>query len=440
MAMATPRRVAAGLVLWTLTGCGDGQLVEPPPGGPGAETPTLPSVRWQLRGKARFVTDPLIGSQPVLPDSAEPARPAAPIEQTTDVVALAQQLRPIMLFDGYEYEASWEDSLELARQVLLSRQRARAERPRGRAPAKVELSRREAIIGGNDGRENVSAESDASPRRYTAVLEIPRSWNPDAQKVEEGYCTCNKMINHATCVTAAHCVHIGAGDARIPADKVNTWRPMPKIQFKAASSTPAPQIDPSVPAQRYAIVVPRAWWNGDRNSDFAVIRFRGSVPASVYDGGQLPLNANPAVPGEHFDYGPDAYLRTRRIEFEEGGPAAQTTVGFFALGGFPSPEGLPESCQSKYPCFVEGYTVNVTLLNNFRSALLYNIDAMGGQSGTALLMRDDDNVNYRVVAIHKGERTSGTGTVEENRGVRISDAVEMWLSAAAGGSGTVFSQ
>jgi hypothetical protein len=370
---------------------------------------------------------------------------------------LAQNLRPVMLLNGQEYEASWSDALALAEAAIKARQNSQ----RGLvAPDQPhELTQQKAVTPPTDSRQAIHGQNATNaPYKYLGFMRrrIP------ARPLEVDYCTCIKMINHATCVTAAHCVNTGPPEDAKPGETPGEWKRLAEITFLATSGNPMPTLDPHL-GNPYAVIMPRGF-RTNRRLDYAVIRFRG--PASFLPGeltgDQIPLSpdGNPAVANvdpQYFHMGANEYagVLAYPLPLEPvNPPVSQALEGQFILAGFPGidpkePQEYPHAaCGSMSPCLASGSASVLTWRSRtlqWRSYFFYAIDASGGQSGGGVFAvgPSGSSFPYSVVAIHKGSGAADYSPqpipdYPRNVGVRITEEVIQFLVSAAGGSGTVF--
>jgi hypothetical protein len=421
--MTRRAKLIALLIVLVASACEGPDLVPPPPN-------PVPAVqmRWTSRGPAQFSSRPERDELAGGPGFTSPD--LSDREQTLE--ELASELRPVMLYDGREYEGNWEDSLALARVVIEKRRLRRAGMP-PRDPTNPSVEeRRQAVVIGQDNRADISNSADQDPFRYIGLLDFGSGG-------KYRYCTLFKVINHATAATAAHCVHGGAGSGK-------SWLPVGRITFKPTAQNPMQMLDPAV--HPYAIVVPSGWINGDRHAwDFAVIRFRGAIDPASIDAQQTPnATIRPTVPGEFFDMGPNEFAKLGAIPWDVNGPLFQFVPGTYFIAGFPvrGPEGspvadYPPACANKWPCLVYDDSNQVVLSYYATRRLWYTIDTTGGQSGSPVFRESTIGVGApaHVLAIHNGSDQDFLGDTV-NRGVIITESVEQWLTIAGGGQATVY--
>jgi V8-like Glu-specific endopeptidase len=406
-------------------------------------TPEARATKWEWRGPAQFTTSQSPGGPST--GTPSPENPDGEVLRDLDdmsVDELARNLRPIMLFKGHEYEASWSDALVLAEQAIAARQKTRTA-PSPGANGQLQLTQQKSIVAPSDTRAAVSGNrARDAPYKYLGFMrrDLP------AQHAS-AMCTCTKMINHATCVTAAHCVHTGPEpeDGETP----DRWKSLPEITFLATSGMPMQTLDPDV--HPYAVIIPSGW-RLNRHLDFAVLRFRGSTGS--FSGDLTPYSPpdNPAVvnvPNVHFDMGPTEFAGLLVYPLTSP-PNEQRVEGDFLLAGFPgmASEFPSAACGSMSPCLAEGRSTFLAW-KGYKFAgkrmFYYPIDTSGGQSGAAVwaVAPPSSQFPFSVVAIHKGTGQADTSPTPTpnfpaNYGVRLTDEVVQFLISAAGGSGTVF--
>lgn len=324
--------------------------------------------RWRAVGPVVYHDGPSGEFKPA-------ARPPSPPIESLSLEEATKILRPKTEIGGVEYTMSDDDAREFAATIQEVARTRRSGSARGShaRPAQASSSNadgvatiQQKIITGNvDDRFNINASAGGPP------------YDNHGQLLN---CTCFKLLNHHTCVTAAHCHHTGA-----------VWKQRFDITFRAGSGAPLP----SVPKECYARTVPGSWTTGQgHDNDYAVLALRGHLgawcPQNTYDVGYLgwhtiSTGANPL---------------------------------FVIISGYPS-SGLPWGWiypTLSYEIRWDGYQPS-----NFPGQIHYWNDTTSGQSGTPVMNND-----WSVMGIH-----SGSNAVL-NIGVRLTPSLITTLTSWAG--------
>jgi V8-like Glu-specific endopeptidase len=415
---AWPRTVGIGLVLAALVGAGcaaEGDERAPPgEGGQGpAAAPVSPEqmpgalvepggMHWR---KTRVIVPaPANDEEADAPPATGPPQEPSVGDLTVDQVA--RRLRPLMLFNGVEYEASWEDALRIAASAQAATRAAA-----GRPPAAISETRQPVVVSPVDTRIDISAQATVNPYLNVAALKRMGRLKADPTRSVIVRCTCFK-VDKFTCVTAAHCVA-----NNWVKQHAMTWKTPSTIRFGAAAPLGGlAEIDPLVTP--YSIVIPSGYWASGVDEaaiaryDFAVIRFRGQLLKPSLPGALAPISrpASPAtapVPPASYETGSPGYLRM--AEFFVGGGRTVAVVGY------------PED---GWPALM--YADGNLRLPDGSGMLLYDTDTNGGESGAPVLWTDDQQV-LRVVGVHRGPGPFGW-----NMGVQFTLEVIDWIAAVHG--------
>lgn len=303
----------------------------------------------------------------------------------TSVEGVADLLAPHAEFAGMDFALDAASAMRFAREIQRIARETRADDEAGLSGAdNVPPSRSEgeltprAIVGGTDDRLNWNHAAGSYPHDNTAAM------------FGAGTCTCHKLINNFTCVTAAHCLHDGRSD------RAAGWRARHELQFAAGSSAPLAVI----PADCYNRWVPGGWNGVNRDYDYAVIALRGR------NGAFCDL--------ESYDVGAYGWNAT-----------ANNATVFGTVTGYPSTAPLPAGFS--YP------TLSLQTCSGYQpssaAAQIYNFcDVTGGNSGGAYYSAHTagQGTSYRVRGIVWG------GNSFESKSVRITSALIATLTSAAG--------
>lgn len=226
----------------------------------------------------------------------------------------------------------------------------------------------QSIVVGTEDRVNISSLADTRPFRTIGAISIG--------------CTCHKLLNQHTCITAAHCVHDGTD-----------WITRGTITFQAGSSSPLTAL----PAGCYARTVPGGWDGSNRDFDYAVLALRGFSGAwcaeADYSVGWMGWNT-----------------------VGDGESNIPTWVA-----GYPSP---PPSGWA-WPALVYDKMSNTFQPTAATNQIEHRVDTSGGQSGSAVVQNWSAG-GFRSHGVHWGT----TGSV--NRAVRMTSALTTWMDGFAG--------
>jgi V8-like Glu-specific endopeptidase len=303
----------------------------------------------------------------------ENARRLPPIESLT-LEDATQRLRPRTEFGGVEYTMLDDDAREFAaaiQEVARTRKtwgapgsldRPPHVMPNGGGP--VETVQQAAILNG-ESRFNINASAGGPP------------YDNHGQSVN---CTCFKLINNHTCVTAAHCMHSGT-----------QWGVPRDITFRAGSSAPLPPV----PAGCYARTVPGSWNHTSHDDDYGVIALHGRL------GAWCPLNT--------YNVG---WLGWNTV------PNGKSPL-FVIISGYPA---LDRPVDWVYPTLSYEIRWDGYQPSNAPAQIHYYNDTTEGQSGTAVLNND-----WSVQGIHSGYDGGGV-----NIGVRMTSSLFNTMAGWAG--------
>jgi V8-like Glu-specific endopeptidase len=385
--MATGRALAVVVVI-SATSCSDGEFgnslesagatgisaSEPKPGLTTAIYVDPDGRTWINRGPTKYSAAP-----PALPsaDSSKPRdsrRPSAvPVEE------LARSIKPVVDVGGVEFELSEGDSIVLAQAI----KDLDADSATSKSPTFSDTSndsdttiRSAQVVGTTDDRANINVAASFQPYIRTAGLYYNSS--PPLSP----WCTCFKLINEHTCITAGHCLYNpGVG-----------WYPGFNLRFGLGG----PFAKPEIP-WCHARAVPSGWASGgDSASDYGVIILHGRFGANCntpdYSVGWYDWN---------WYYVP---MGTRSF--------AGYTVGY---------PGTPPFGWT-YPTMTKSAS-NDNYLNSGDAILFtyHQMDTSGGQSGSPIF-----NNSGQVVGIHKGT------WLDINRAISMNPTKIDWMTSNAG--------
>jgi V8-like Glu-specific endopeptidase len=283
----------------------------------------------------------------------------------------AHMFRPVTHFQGVEYQVSWEEALALAEQMRAAAAQGTAG---GGLPAPS------SNIADDIPAQNVQQPTGDNPQNLWATASMPPANNVANMVGGDKKCTCFKMINDHTCVTAGHCVY---RDSFFDSE----------IQFAAGGVGNRPS---TLVSGCYQAIVPGCWCDGNNSyCDYAVLRLRHpdgvNCNLADYNVGYLAWNEIPA-------------------------PAPGTTTPFTAtLVGYP---GQPPMGWG-YPSLVE-WRGSGSVSPTDRYMFYFTMPGDEGSSGGPVLR------NWSVSGIYKGTR-GGT-----NWGVRMTRSLARWLSNYGG--------
>jgi V8-like Glu-specific endopeptidase len=425
-----------------LAGCADqGDLASPTggaPGGAGRAAPgaVMPDVisetsglRWE---KIRDITEfGEYSPEPVQNESPAPdTGPGMNREEllATSVEELATRFRPILQIGTGEYRTSWDDSMRLAsrmKETLVSGMRERS----GAGPmsatgvprtAQVERISREVVDSTRgETRQNWSEHAGKSPYNRIASMQFRETPN---NRVEVGHCTCFKLINHHTCVTAAHCLWNY---------REKKWLWPHSVTFGAGSSSPLPTIDPKV--HPYGRIISTDYYNNSQRRshfDYALLRFRGTLTwePRAFESQRPPVQPN--VPLGYYDVGyfgwTELLLPALNVRSWTAGFPRDTTPP----GLPPRPPGILRNNGWPYPTMVHSSTGVVWIDPTEVAVVRHDHATELGQSGSPILMGDSSNPTSPVIAIHTG--WSNIEGIPINRGVPMTMPLFALMELLAG--------
>jgi glutamyl endopeptidase len=213
------------------------------------------------------------------------------------------------------------------------------------------------ILGGSDDRVNLNAVASLQPYVKTAGM----YYSPISQS--NAWCTCFKLINEHTCITAAHCLYNpGVG-----------WFPGFNIRFGLGGPSAKPEL-----GLCWKESVPGEWASsGDDSYDYGVIILHGRFGANC--------NTPDYSVGWHSWTEPP---HSNGIPLPQYAYFSATTYGYPQFPKSPSP----------YPTL--SYSTannNYTFSGNWYIYLFHYMDTTGGQSGSPVF-----NSSGAVIGIHKG--------------------------------------
>jgi V8-like Glu-specific endopeptidase len=244
----------------------DGAIKEPALAHPPALVVDKHGQRWRRQRAVVPVADPPAHQPPRAPRSTPKARPD--LLAMTDE-ELAEKLRPISLFQGYEYTLE-QPPIEQARQL---KARLRGEAPgsdelRGGEPSErtegqpLEALGTSKILIGSDGRQQYRNNTDYP---FRSML-----WITNASQTQGGTA---QLIGASTAVSVAHVFHSGAG-------WYSTRRWAAGVDSQDANPYPYGLYDGC-----YWVTIPAAWDGSDEYYDFAVVEFSNMFPTcNLYPG------------------------------------------------------------------------------------------------------------------------------------------------------------
>jgi V8-like Glu-specific endopeptidase len=263
----------------------------------------------------------------------------------------AEFLNPITEIGHYTYRPTKEDALEFARNVREAiSKRLTMEAPGEEAMAGFDEREEREIIPGFGSWSLINSSAANSPYARIATMDQGA-----------GRCTAEKLINHHTAVTAAHCVQ----------DSSENWMSRQRIRFAAGSANTANggtgDAEDYLPSGCYARTVPGCWNGVGGTCDYAVLTLRGGAFNAWCD---------------YSDYNV-GYFGYTTVNNEYTGMTVRTS-------GYP---GTPPS--GSYPGL--SYHRRTDGETNNNAWLYYHNDTDGGQSGGAVF-----NDGNRMRATHVG--------------------------------------
>jgi V8-like Glu-specific endopeptidase len=370
-------------------------------------------LHWHKTRMVVFAADD--DSSDTAPPNSGPATGAGISITDMSVDEAARRFQPVMLFNGVEYEASWEDAVRIAGSAQAA---ARAAKGRAAgAESGIATIRQPELTSAKDDRVDVSAQAATDPYINIALMRRPHRDDIDPMQMVYDGCTCFKS-NKYTCVTAAHCVS-NNWRKRHP----KTWKHLANIRFgSGAPSGALDEIDPVT--NPYSVVIARGYWASDGDemtdlfltqTDFAVIRFRGPYSdPSTATGSLTPWNGpppqiTPMVPEALYNTGQPGHLTLSAY-------IPDIDVLRVAVVGYPG---------NRAPQLV--YAEGTLWKPNDSRVLTYGASTSPGESGGPVLMRDSTRPTAEVVGIHHGEGPPG-----RNWGVQLTVDLIDWIEAVSG--------
>lgn len=213
-----------------------------------------------------------------------PGLSLANLEELSDDEAV-QLMQPRMEFGNTEFLMEEEDVRGLVRILREAKNARKARTARGVSTGEDGASMEDDAVG--DGVNGVSqgliisgdqrANNNYRANQYPYSLVGLGHLKASPGVPEERWCTCFKMLNDYTCITAGHCHWLNG-----------SWQKRRPITFQAGSSSPRTEL----PAGCYNRTT---WYSGgdDHSYDIAVLQLRGNgawCPTSGYTGGWFGWN------------------------------------------------------------------------------------------------------------------------------------------------------
>ncbi len=309
-----------------------------------------------------------------LPAKAQPQDTDSRILSMT-LAEAARHLKPRTEIGHHQYELTGEGALEFAR-IVQETIREKKELEAAPASAEGEISgvEPESIVPGYGSWYRINSSATNSPYRYVATMDQGA-----------GFCTAEKLINHHTAVTAAHCVQ----------DSNQNWMARQRIRFQAGSANTAysgtGNAKNYLPSGCYARTVPGCWKGNVGECDYAVITLRGRFGAWC----------------EYNDY----------------------NVGYFGYRTVNNEYNALEARMATYPASPPSGTYPSLMYQRRNDAetnnndwLYYHNDTLGGSSGGPVF-----NGSREMRAIHVGNLST-----EWNVGMRLTTSVINFFKAYTG--------
>jgi V8-like Glu-specific endopeptidase len=340
--------------------------------------------RWKNNGKVTYANARYEEHQREVQASARlasPKRSLANLDELTDEEAV-QVMRPRMEFGNTEFLMEDDD----ARELVVTFRRLKKERLSGAARGASmgedgsRIEQRAAGEVAGEVSQGLIINGDQRANNNHRAHQFPYNMIAQGGTNDDRWCTCFKMINDHTCITAGHC-HWWRGQ----------WQARRPITFQAGSSSPRTQI----PANCYTRTT--LYSGGDDHSaDVAVIALRGRGGAWCDPG---------SYSGDWFGWNE---------------PVQQFSAW---TAGYPAPPPFGWS----YPTQTHQSSSNNEAV--FPTTYVsYTLDMTGGQSGAPIVTTWSTG-GYRVRASHWGALSS---SADKNAGIGMSRETVNVLSGWAG--------
>lgn len=296
-----------------------------------------------------------------------------PGELTSNEDQLAEELRAVVLSDGYEYRGG--PARELARKVLADRSKAGGLGSASSEAGSSESDREGRVVFGSDGRTYQSSNTSFPYRTFV--------WS-------EVECT-GTMIGPGTMVTAAHCVYDTVNDAWL-----KVWDPT----SGPSGADRYPRYSPGVDG-RDATQAPYGWqqcYDVAIPGGYSSATSDTSSAAQLYDYAVLDFTTRCGVrPG-------DATGWMGTWLYSEASIESLTTYIYgypqYALDVYRYTGSVPNHFAEIWG--MSG-AAGTTYIDSPTTTLRTTIDTYGGQSGSAYWVNDTDR---RVIGIHHGGNSS----------------------------------
>lgn len=311
---------------------------------------------WKRTRRVEYVAEP--GPEATArPAASRPPSPEPDLLALTDA-ELAEKIRPISLYNGYEYSLE-EPPLDEARKLkqhLRARQRGEPLKLDTGAPSQAsagvpeEEEIRPQIVIGTDSRSNRRGNLDYPWRTMMWITDSSQS----------SYCTA-QLIGPSTATSVAHCFHSGSG-------WYSTRRWATGVDGQDANPFPDGRFDGC-----YWVTIPAAWDGSGIYYDFAVIEFSDMYPT---------CNLRP---GNWAGW----------LGWKSSYVPSSSEFGY--VYGFPF-SGCPGASTCNRP---QIWGVGANQMDEDGDNVDHYADTSGGQSGSALYVIDGAGNRY-LIGNHKG--------------------------------------